>query len=118
MMSIVYGPKWPFYSCLDYIALFGTGICRFFYLGRSARGERQVGRGAQARQEFTGRAAGRLGRAGRARQGRVRAVQTSGLCAPVRAGWAVSCGLGALSLFFTRFRLSTVPESILGGNFL
>ena len=29
MMSIVYGPKWPFYSCWDYIALFGTGICRF-----------------------------------------------------------------------------------------
>ena len=29
MMSIVYGPKWPFYSCWDYIALFGTSICRF-----------------------------------------------------------------------------------------
>ena len=29
MMRIVYGPKWPFYSCRDYIALFGTGICRF-----------------------------------------------------------------------------------------
>ena len=29
MMSIVYGPKWPFYSCWDYIALFGTCICRF-----------------------------------------------------------------------------------------
>ena len=29
MMSIVYGPKWPFYSCWDYIALFGIGICRF-----------------------------------------------------------------------------------------
>ena len=29
MMSIVYGPKWPFYSCSDYIALFGTGIFRF-----------------------------------------------------------------------------------------
>ena len=29
MMSIVYGPNWPFYSCWDYIALFGTGICRF-----------------------------------------------------------------------------------------
>ena len=23
VMSIVYGPKWPFYSCLDYIGLFG-----------------------------------------------------------------------------------------------
>ena len=29
MMSIVYGPKWPFYSCWDYITLFGTGVCRF-----------------------------------------------------------------------------------------
>ena len=29
MMSIVYGPKWPFYSCWDYIALFRTCICRF-----------------------------------------------------------------------------------------
>ena len=28
-MSIVYGPKWPFYSCWDYIGLFGTGICRY-----------------------------------------------------------------------------------------
>ena len=38
MMSIVYGPKWPFYSCWDYIALFGTGICgRVLYLGRALR---------------------------------------------------------------------------------
>ena len=29
MMSIVYGPKWPFYSCWDYVALFRTDICRF-----------------------------------------------------------------------------------------
>ena len=33
MMSIVYGPKWPYYSCdgiyIGYIALFGIGICRF-----------------------------------------------------------------------------------------
>ena len=29
VMSIVYGPKWPFYSCWDYIRLFGTGICRY-----------------------------------------------------------------------------------------
>ena len=29
MMSIAYGPKWPFYSCCDYIGLLGTGICRF-----------------------------------------------------------------------------------------
>ena len=74
MMSIVYGPKWPFYSCLDYIALFGTGICRFFYLGRSTRGERQVGRGAQARQEREGRAAG-------ARGARDRQAGASGACA-------------------------------------
>ena len=29
VISIVYGPKWPFYSCWDYIGLFGTGICRY-----------------------------------------------------------------------------------------
>ena len=39
ILSIVYGPKWPDYSCdwiywiyiayIGYIALFGTGICRF-----------------------------------------------------------------------------------------
>ena len=36
MMSIVYGPKWPYYSCdgiyigyNGYIGLFGIGICRF-----------------------------------------------------------------------------------------
>ena len=29
MMSIVYGPKWPFFSWWDYIALFWIGICRF-----------------------------------------------------------------------------------------
>ena len=29
VMSIVDGPKWPFYSCWDYIALFGTGICKY-----------------------------------------------------------------------------------------
>ena len=28
MMGIVDGPKWPFYSCCDYIGLFGTGLCR------------------------------------------------------------------------------------------
>ena len=34
MMGIVYGPKWPYYSCdgiyigyIGYIGLFGTGIC-------------------------------------------------------------------------------------------
>ena len=25
MMSIVIGPKWPFYSCCDYIGLLGIG---------------------------------------------------------------------------------------------
>ena len=29
-MSTVYGPKWPFYSCDGYIALFGTDICRYY----------------------------------------------------------------------------------------
>ena len=29
VMSIVYGPKWSFYSFWDYIALFVIGICRY-----------------------------------------------------------------------------------------
>ena len=29
MRSIVYGPKWLFYSYCEYIGLFGTGICRY-----------------------------------------------------------------------------------------
>ena len=37
MTSIVDGPKRSFYSCWDYIALFGTGICRYLYLGRALR---------------------------------------------------------------------------------
>ena len=36
-MSIVYGPKLPFYSCWDYIALFGTGFMQVMYLGRAPR---------------------------------------------------------------------------------
>ena len=34
-MGIVYGPKWPFYSCCDYIGLFGTGFIHVLYLGRA-----------------------------------------------------------------------------------
>ena len=34
-MGIVYGPKWPFYSCCDYIGLFGTGFMQVLYLGRA-----------------------------------------------------------------------------------
>ena len=37
MMSIVSGPKWSFYSCWDYIALFGTGFLQVLYLGRAHR---------------------------------------------------------------------------------
>ena len=29
MMSIIDGPKRSFYSCWDYIGLFGTGLCKF-----------------------------------------------------------------------------------------
>ena len=36
-MSIVYGPKWPFYSCWDYIGLFGIGFIQVLYLGRAPR---------------------------------------------------------------------------------
>ena len=34
-MSIVYGPKWPFYSCWDYIGLLGTGFMQVLCLGRA-----------------------------------------------------------------------------------
>ena len=34
-MSIVYGPKWPFYSCWDYIGLLGTCFMQVLYLGRA-----------------------------------------------------------------------------------
>ena len=36
MMSIVIGPKWPFYSCCNYIGLLGTGFMQVFYLGKSS----------------------------------------------------------------------------------
>ena len=36
-MGIIYGPKWPFYSCCDYIGLFGTGFMQVLYLGRAPR---------------------------------------------------------------------------------
>ena len=36
-MSIGYGPKWPFYSCYDYIGLFGIGFTQVLYLGRAPR---------------------------------------------------------------------------------
>ena len=36
-MGIVYGPKWPFYSCWDYIALLGTGFMQVLYLGIAPR---------------------------------------------------------------------------------
>ena len=35
MMSIVIGPKWPFYSCCNYIGLLGTGFMQIMYLGRA-----------------------------------------------------------------------------------
>ena len=36
-MGIVYGPKWPFYSCCNYIGLFGTGFIQVLYLGKAPR---------------------------------------------------------------------------------
>ena len=36
-MGIVYGPKWSFYSCCDYIGLLGTGFMQVLYLGRAPR---------------------------------------------------------------------------------
>ena len=35
IVGMFYGPKWPFYSCCDYIGLFGTGFIQVFYLGRA-----------------------------------------------------------------------------------
>ena len=37
IVGIVYWPKWPFYSCCDYIGLFGTGFIQVLYLGRAPR---------------------------------------------------------------------------------
>ena len=37
MMSIVIGPKWPFYSCCNYIGLLGTDFMKVMYLGRASR---------------------------------------------------------------------------------
>ena len=37
IVGIVYGPKWPFYSCCDYIGLFGTDFIQVLYLGRAPR---------------------------------------------------------------------------------
>ena len=36
-MSTVHGPKWPFYSCWDYIGLLVTGFMQVFHLGRAPR---------------------------------------------------------------------------------
>ena len=36
-MGIVYGLKWPFYSCCNYIGLLGTGFMQVLYLGRAPR---------------------------------------------------------------------------------
>ena len=36
MMSIVIGPKWPFYSCCNYIGLLGIGFMQVMYSGRVA----------------------------------------------------------------------------------
>ena len=37
MMSSVIGPKWPFYSCYNYIGLLGTCFMQVMYLGRILR---------------------------------------------------------------------------------
>ena len=35
MKSIVYRPKWSFYSCCNHIGLLGTGFMQVMYLGRA-----------------------------------------------------------------------------------
>ena len=37
MMSIVYGPKWSFYTCCNHIGLLGTGFMQVMYLGKAPR---------------------------------------------------------------------------------
>ena len=37
MMSIVYGPEWPFYSRCNYFGLLGTGFMQVMYLDRDPR---------------------------------------------------------------------------------
>ena len=37
MMSIFIRPKWPFYSCCNYIGLLGIGFMQVMYLGRAPR---------------------------------------------------------------------------------
>ena len=37
MMSIVHGPKWPFYSCYNHSGLLRTGFMQVMYLGRAPR---------------------------------------------------------------------------------
>ena len=36
-MSTIYGPKWPFYSCCNYIGLLETCFMQVIYLGRAPR---------------------------------------------------------------------------------
>ena len=36
MRNIVIGPKWPFYSCCNYIGLLGIGFMQVMYLGRAS----------------------------------------------------------------------------------
>ena len=36
MRNIVIGPKWPFYSCCNYIGLFGTGFMQVMYSGKAS----------------------------------------------------------------------------------
>ena len=36
-MSNIYGPKWSFYSCCNYIGLLGTCFMQVMYLGRAPR---------------------------------------------------------------------------------
>ena len=45
-MGIVYGPKWPFYSCCDYIGLLGIGFMQVLYLGRAPRTKETLLEGA------------------------------------------------------------------------
>ena len=36
-MSTVYGPKWPFYSCCNYIGLLETGFMQVMHMGIAPR---------------------------------------------------------------------------------
>ena len=95
-MGIVYGPKWPFYSCYCYIRLFGTGFMQVFYLGRAPRTKEIL-------PDFCEKC--RITRHSRVFRGLTGSQRTSGF-------WGVTIHGGILPYFYF-----TIPLSINGTKF-